>query len=326
MKSLLLLLVLISCATKKEKGFDKELTGFSYPYSVSSFSLETQKQKLHMAYMDIAASDSNGKVAVLLHGKNFSGFYWKETIEFLHKAGYRVIVPDQVGFGKSSKPSSYQFSFQVLAENTHKLLESLKVSKATVIGHSMGGMLATRYALMYPNQVENLILVNPIGLEDYKILAPYKNLETLYELELKATPDSIREYQKNAYYAGEWKDEYEALITALKGWTEHSDFPRVAWNNALTAEMIYTQPVVYEFQKISSPTLLIMGERDRTAIGKGWVSKEEAAKMGLYPELGRKTHKLIKGSKLVEIPGVGHLPQVENFPAYKDAILMFLRN
>lgn len=326
MKSLILFLLLISCATKKEKGFDKELTNFSYPYTVSTFTLETQNQKLQMNYMDVSSEVPNGKVIVLLHGKNFSGFYWKETVEFLTKAGFRVIVPDQVGFGKSSKPRSYQFSFQVLAENTHKLLESLKITRASIMGHSMGGMLATRYALMYPKAVEKLLLVNPIGLEDYKVLAPYKNIETLYAQELKANPDSIREYQKNAYYAGEWKEEYENLITALKGWTEHSDYPQVAWNAAQTAEMIYTQPVVYEFQNIKNPTLLIIGQRDRTAIGKAWVSKEEGAKMGLYPELGRKTHKLIQGSKLVEIPGVGHLPQVENFSAYKDAVLVFLAN
>ncbi|WP_252499309.1 alpha/beta fold hydrolase, partial [Escherichia coli] len=44
------------------------------------------------------------------------------------------------------------------------------VARASVIGHSMGGMLATRYALLYPRQVERLVLVNPIGLEDWKAL------------------------------------------------------------------------------------------------------------------------------------------------------------
>lgn len=325
MKYLFLFLALVSCATKKDNGFDKELSQFSYPYPVSRFSFQTQNQELQMSYMDVGDKSGSGKVIVLLHGKNFSGFYWKETMEFLVNAGFRVIVPDQVGFGKSSKPQSYQFSFQVLSENTHKLLGSLSISKATIIGHSMGGMLATRYALMYPSEVQNLILVNPIGLEDYKVLAPYKNLESLYAQELKATPDSIREYQKGAYYAGEWNQEYENLITALKGWTENADYPQVAWNAALTAEMIYNQPVVYEFHRITNPTLLIIGQRDRTAIGKGWVSNEEAAVMGLYPQLGRKTHRLIKNSVLVEIPGVGHLPQVENFEAYKDAMLVFLR-
>ncbi len=69
-----------------------------------------------MAYMDVTAKNPNSKTVVLLHGKNFNGAYWKTTIEALTKEGYRVIVPDQIGFGKSSKPVGYQFTFQQLAQ------------------------------------------------------------------------------------------------------------------------------------------------------------------------------------------------------------------
>jgi len=80
----------------------------------------------------------------------------------------RVIAPDQIGFCKSTKPERYQYSFQQLAQNTHALLEKLGVKKATLIGHSTGGMLAARYALMYPDETEQLVMINPIGLEDWK--------------------------------------------------------------------------------------------------------------------------------------------------------------
>ena len=73
-----------------------------------------------------------------------------------------MIAPDQIGFCKSTKPEHYQYTFQQLADNTHALLKTLGVDRVTVIGHSTGGMLATRYALMWPQQVEQLVMVNPL--------------------------------------------------------------------------------------------------------------------------------------------------------------------
>lgn len=61
----------------------------------------------------------------LLHGKNFNGAYWEETARHLQKKGFNVLVPDQVGFGKSSKPTDYQYSFAVLASKTKALMKSL---------------------------------------------------------------------------------------------------------------------------------------------------------------------------------------------------------
>jgi pimeloyl-ACP methyl ester carboxylesterase len=149
-------------------AYGPELQGFNYPAPVHQFDFTSQGEALHMAYMDVAPDHPNGRTVVLLHGKNFCAATWEGSIERLKSAGYRVIAPDQIGFCKSSKPQRYQFSFQQLARNTHALLESLGVSKATIIGHSTGGMLAVRYALMYPDATEQLVLVNPIGLEDWK--------------------------------------------------------------------------------------------------------------------------------------------------------------
>jgi len=67
---------------------------------------------------------------VLLHGKNFNIAYWEQTIKELSKQGFRVIAPDQIGFGKSTKPASYQYSFQQLALNTKSILDSLKSIKS----------------------------------------------------------------------------------------------------------------------------------------------------------------------------------------------------
>jgi pimeloyl-ACP methyl ester carboxylesterase len=234
------------------------------------------------------------------------------------------VAPDQIGFGKSSKPAAYQFTFQALARNTRALLDALKVGKVSVVGHSMGGMLAARFALMYPETTETLVLVNPIGLEDWKTAVPSRSVDELYQSELKATPESIRAYEKENYFAGNWKPEYEPLIAIPAGWTRHPDYSRVAWNAALTTDMVFTQPVLYEFPLIKARTLLIIGQRDRTAVGKAWASEEARRTLGDYPVLGRRAARAIPGARLVEVKDAGHLPQVEAFDTYIKAVLDFL--
>ncbi len=304
--------------------FDAELSAYPYPFPVQFLELASQQETVRMAYMDVAPAQPNGHTVLLLHGKNFPASTWEPTIRFLTARGYRVIAPDQIGFGKSSKPARYQYSFHQLATNTRAVLDRAGVTRVSVVGHSMGGMLATRFALMFRDRVEKLVLVNPIGLEDWKTVVPYRSIDQWYEQEKKATPESVRDYQRNSYYGGTWKPEYERPIETSIGVLHHPDYPRIAWASALTYDMIFTQPVVYEFPNLKVPTLLIIGQRDRTALGKAGVPKEIAATLGNYPALGKRTAAAIPGAQLVEIPGVGHVPQVEAFEAYSQALAQFL--
>ncbi|WP_126974437.1 alpha/beta fold hydrolase [Gynurincola endophyticus] len=305
---------------------DIMLTNYKYPFEVKYLSLQNQQENLQMAYMDVRPVKPNGKTIVLLHGKNFNGAYWKTTINELVKDGYRVVVPDQIGFGKSSKPAHYQFTFQQLAVNTKALLDELKIDRVFLLGHSMGGMLATRFTLMFPERVGKLILENPIGLEDWKLVAPYTSIDENYLKELEVDDASTRQYQLRFYYDNKWKPEYDEWVYLLTGWTKHPEYPIVAMNNAQTSDMIFTQPVVYEFDKIKTPTLLIIGTRDRTAIGKNNVKDAGIRdKMGLYNELGKKTQQKIKGSELVEFENVGHLPHIEVFDRFIEVLKSYLK-
>jgi pimeloyl-ACP methyl ester carboxylesterase len=330
MKTTILTLVLlvsslfIHAQNSQLQNLDINLSNIDYPYEVHFLKLQIQNHNLQMAYMDVRSSTPNLKNIVLLHGKNFNGAYWETTIRELVSKGYRVIVPDQVGFGKSSKPFHIQYSFQQLALNTKALLDSLGIRRTAVLGHSMGGMLATRFALMFPEITEKLILENPIGLEDYKLMVPYTPIDEVYKNELAQNYDKIKQYQMSFYYDNQWKPEYEQWVNLLAGWTLNEDYPVIAWNAALTADMIFTQPVVYEFSNIKCPTLLIIGTRDRTAIGKALATPEMQKTMGLYNKLGKKTQQRIPGSKLVELDNVGHLPHIEAFDRFIKPLLEFL--
>ncbi len=305
-------------------ALDPELTSYAYPYPVRMFEFRAQQQALRMAYLDVPAERPNGQTVLLLHGKNFTSAYWESTIRALNERGYRVIAPDQVGFGKSSKPAHYQFTFQALASNTRALLDAAGVGNVAVVGHSMGGMLAVRYARSYPATTVRLVLVNPIGLEDWQQTVAYRSIDVAYQEELAATPETLRAYQQKNYYGGKFKPDYERWLEVPVGWTKHPEYPRVAWCAARTSDMVFTQPVLYEFPNLNLPTLLIIGQQDRTAIGKAWAAPEVAAKLGDYPALGKRAARAIPNAKLVEIPEAGHLPHVQAFEAYRKALLGFL--
>ncbi len=322
-----LLIVTITMAQQPSiKPLDVDLTEYQYPYQVHFITLTIQGEVLKMAYMDVKPVNANGHVVMLLHGKNFNGAYWEKTAKALSDSGYRVIIPDQIGFGKSSKPQHIQYSFQLLSQNTKAILDSLGIKKVCVLGHSMGGMVATRFILMYPELVEKFILEDPIGLEDWKVKVPYLSVDKWYQTELKQDYNSFKKYEQESYYHGTWKAEYDKWLEVPVGWTLGKDYPRIAWNSALTYDMIFTQPVCYEFQNIKVPTLLIIGQLDRTALGKNLVSEEVAKTLGNYPALGKLTHEKIKGSKLVELDDVGHVPHVEAFDRFIQPLLEFLKS
>lgn len=142
---------------------------------------------------------------------------------------------------------------------------------------------------------------------------------------MKQNYESIRKYQSESYYDNKWKPAYDEWVNIQAGWTLSPEYNRIAWNAALTYDMIFTQPVCYEFQQITAPTLLIIGQRDRTALGKNMVSDEVKKTMGNYPELGRLTQQKIKGSELVAIDGIGHLPHIEAFDQFIQPLLAFLK-
>jgi len=307
-------------------AYGPELEGFDYAWPVQRFDLDSQRQKLHMSYLDVRPHRPNGRTIVLLHGKNFCAGTWETTITALGEVGWRVIAPDQIGFCKSSKPERYQYSFQQLAANTHALLEHLGVGRIALLGHSTGGMLAVRYALLHPEQVEHLVLVNPIGLEDWKALGvSWRSVDEWYARELKTTSEGIRQYEQSTYYAGQWRPEYDRWVEMLAGMYRGPGKQIVAWSSALLYDMIFTQPVLYEFDRVQAPTLLLIGQKDNTAIGKDAAPAELKKKLGDYPRLGREAARRFPHAKLVEFPELGHAPQIQDPARFHEALLQGLR-
>ncbi len=325
---ILLALTLAPMATHAASTYGERLEGFDYPYPSRTFALRSQDQNLEMAYMDVAPTGkANGDAVVLLHGKNFCAATWGNTIRVLADAGYRVLAPDQIGFCKSSKPRGYQFSLPQLAANTHALLQHAGVREPILIGHSMGGMLAARYALQYPGELARLVLVSPLGLEDWQGKGvPYATIEQNAVAERKTTAESIKTYQLKYYYDGHWKPEYQRWVDMQAGLYGGPGAAIVAWNQAQASDMIFTQPIVHELPRLRVPTVLVIGGKDRTAPGANRADPELAAALGRYDRLGKQAAKAIPGAQLIEFPDLGHSPQVEAPERFHEALLPMLRD
>jgi len=315
-----------AAAAEDEQAYGPQLQGFEYPWPVAHFAFISQGEALDMAYMDVNPTTApNGETIVLLHGKNFCAATWQETIAALAVAGYRVIAPDQIGFCKSTKPSHYQYTLQQLAANTRALLASLGIEQVTIVAHSMGGMLGMRYALTFPANVKLLVLVDPIGLEDWKAKGvPWQSVDAWYQQELKTTAASIRDYQRTTYYAGTWDEKYERWVQMLAGLYRGPGHEIVAWNGALTDDMVFTQPVYYEFEQITPPVRLMVGDKDTTAVGKNLAPPAIRATLGKYSVLGKAAAARIPHAQLIEFPELGHAPQIQAPALFHKALFDLL--
>ncbi len=317
---------LLMGAAPATNDFGPNLERFTYPWPVQTMMVSIVGQPATMAYMDVPAARPNGRTVVLLHGKNFCGATWVSSARALTQAGYRVIIPDQIGFCKSSKPRAAQYSFAMMASFTKQLLASRGVTRASIVGHSMGGMLAMRYAIMFPDAVDRLVLVNPLGLVDRSEEGvPYVDVETLWAGEKKADYATIKAYQQANYYHGTWKPAYDRWVWMQAGMLAGAGRDVVALAQAKTGEMIRTQPVAHELSRIKPATTVIVGTLDKTAFGRGAAPASLRDFLKAIPEVApQAVAKMPKGT-LVRLDGLGHSPQVEDPERFEKTLLTVLK-
>ena len=288
-----------------------------YPYPVSYFPLTLYGQDVRMAYMDVAADQPNGHTVVLLHGNNFAGFYFGSTIDVLRKEGFRVVVPDQLGYGRSSKPV-IPYNFNDWARNTHLLLQSLRIDRAMIVGHSMGGMLAARFATQYPTVTERLVLYNPIGLVDPRFERPWDSPDEAYKRTLASSYQSIRAsiMRYVSHNPAAWTPEFERYTRIRYAWTLSADWPKLAMVQALISQVQYLDQVVYDWSHIKAPTLAFGGAEDSLP-GSAAIFKERMQFVASTIPDGK--------GRLHLLPGLGHVPHMEAPDRTYPPLVAFLK-
>jgi pimeloyl-ACP methyl ester carboxylesterase len=299
------------------------LEGFAYPYPVNLLPLSNDGEQLRMAYMDVAPVQPNGRTVVLLHGRNFPSSYWAPIVKTLADAGFRVVVPDQIGFGKSSKPAA-ELHFDTLARNTIALLDHLQIAKVDIVAHSLGGMLGVRIARAFPERIAHLLLAAPIGLEDYRLYVPPTPTEKILEAEDKLTAEDYRKQLETNYSLKLPPDQVTPFIDARFNIKGSAEYPR--WLRAFvsSAQMIYREPVAHEIPLITQPTLFIMGADDHNAPGKANAPEALRPKMGQNAELAKALAAKMREARAEVLPTTGHLVFLEAPAKFNELMLAFL--
>lgn len=289
-----------------------------YPYASSYLPMTLYGQDVRMAFMDVAPQGApNGKTVMIFHGNNFAGFYFGNIIDALRKEGFRVVVTDQIGYGRSSKPIM-PYSLNDMARNSRAVLQSLKIDRAMIIGHSMGGMLAARFAALYPDVSERVVIYNPIGLTDTRAGRAPGSVVEQYKNALGATYQSVRAglMRYVAHNPAAWNDEFERYARIRYSWTLGADWPRLAMVQTLTSNVIGSDPVVYDWPHIKAPTLAFGGAED---VLPGSVKLFQDRMKVLADTIPN------GNGKLHLIAGLGHVPHLEDAAKTIPPLVAFLK-
>ncbi len=285
------------------------LEEIDYPYPVHFLELQRFQQHMRMAYMDVAASGTpNGQTVLLQHGMNFYGEAYTETIRELAAAGFRVIAPDRVGYGKSSKPL-LPYNFNFVAANMKALLDHLGLAEVALVGHSMGGMVVSRFAMLYPQMTTHVVMVNQIGLTDQRLTRPWSDPY--------ADTPALPTYQgilagHRIYFPQQWPPAHLEYVRRQYGQTLSGEWPRLAMVRRLQVQMLYDDPVVYDWANISAKALVMGGEQD------GLVAD--------FPALAGNVASQLQNATLLLYPGIGHAPHIEIPERFHADLIRFLRS
>ena len=281
------------------------LEEFEYPYPVEYMNFSVYGEDVRIAYMDVAPTGrANGRTVILHHGGLYYGWYWGEQIKALAQEGYRVVVKDRLGWGKSSKPI-IPYSINLWASNTARLMDHLEIEQAALVGHSIGGQMVTRFAFLYPERITHLVTVNQVGLTDRRSGRGFRPLTG----EVDANPDMEAVYASLHRWGTEnystWQPEFLEHMRIRYGQRLSGDWPRMAQVSQLTNHMRAMDTVVNDWQHIQTKTLIMGGEEDYPT----------------FAEEARRAADIFPNGEVSLIPDVGHNPH-EEVPARVSAELI----
>jgi pimeloyl-ACP methyl ester carboxylesterase len=313
------------------------MEGYRYPHPVNFLDVVHDAQadwidrpaadwerRARLAYMDVSPERGPPRGAVLLlHGKNFFGAYWEGAIAALRDRGFRVIVPDLVGWGKSTKPST--LTAASLVGHLRSLTDFLKVDSCAVVGHSTGGLIGMHMARALPQRVHALILENPMGLEDYRNgLTRQVRQQDWADDERSMSADETRQYMAH-YFVRKDSGLIEPFVAVRTAVARGPEFERWVQSSAAAYDMLLHEPAVDFVAGLPTRTLFVCGLSDRTYVGAKYTAPERRKAKGDVAELAKAFAGRMADARFVGVPDTGHVPHLETPAAFTSAALEFLQ-
>jgi pimeloyl-ACP methyl ester carboxylesterase len=244
------------------------------------------------------AGDASKPTVILLHGLGADSASWTFNVGAL-SAKYHVIVPDQIGFGRSEKPL-LKYRVGTYVDFLDKFMQTLRIEKATLVGNSLGGWIAALTAIKYPNRVEKIVLVDAAGLKPGEV-----DMKLIYSLNY-STREEIRMLFKLVFYDQTFvnnetfvEQSMEKRVLAGDGYTINSLIESIKRDEDFLDGQL---------SAIKKPALIIWGKQD------GLLKLAD----------GERFNKEIAGSELIVFDKCGHAPQVEKASDFNAAVLKFL--
>jgi pimeloyl-ACP methyl ester carboxylesterase len=276
-----------------------------------------------LAYMDISPERVNPRgAALLVHGKNFFGAYWAGVIDVLRRNGYRVVVPDLIGWGKSTKPST--LTTASLVAHLRSLLDQLKIDSVVLLGHSTGGLVGMHMARALPERVQALVLENPMGLEDYRHgLTRQVQHEDWAQDERSMSADQYRHFMAH-YFVDKDPKFIEPFVAVREAIARGPEFERWAQSSAAGYDMLLNEPAVDFVASLNTRSLFVCGTSDRTYAGAKYTAPGDQTTKGNIAELAKGFTAKMAHARFVGVPDVGHVPHLEAPSPFTSAVLEFL--
>lgn len=244
---------------------------------------------------------------VLAYGLGGHTGMWAGQIDAFSEH-YRFVVWDPRGHGKSdSPPAREQYGMQISAEDLRGLLDHLNIEQAFVGGLSMGGAIATRFAMAHPDRVAALLIIDSASASGLAVKPAMrqmrqKTIELAETQGMEAVADYIIEANPNLKTQARASTEaYQRLRRMFL------DLDPVGYANTIRALLNNAYPTE-RLSTITMPTLVLVGENDPAL------------------EAARLTHENIPGSHLVVIPDAGHLSNLDCPEAFNSSVLAFLHS
>jgi len=279
----------------------KTRIGFLIAITLFVFSVgkaQTPKEVLVFGQKIQYVEAGSGPTVILLHGLGGSWQSWHFNITALAEK-YHVVVPDQIGFGKSDKPF-VNYRIRTYVDFLDQFCKQLKIERATLVGNSMGGWIAAMFTASFPDRVDKLVLEDAAG------YAPPKDFDTRVYWGLNPTTrEGMKVLLAKVFYSKAFQTDafidqsIAARLAAGDGYTI----------NSVTESIVRGEDFLDDIAKtIKRPTLIIWGRQD-----------------GLVPLAeGERFNKDIAGSKMFVIDQCGHVPNIEKPGEFNAAVLKFL--